>query len=59
VTSVEERLWDGIVEEARHFGYVPSYNSDLFQLLACILAYYKVRGTTPEKMIGAVHAGKN
>lgn len=52
MTLIEERLWDRIVKEAEQFGGVPSYHSDLFSLLACILAYYKVRGGTPEKMIG-------
>ena len=46
--QLEARLWDLLQYEADHA--IIAYNSDIFHLLAVILAYYQVRGTSPTQM---------
>lgn len=48
----EENLWIELGEQASRFSVLTSHNSDVFALLAAILAYYESRGTSPEQMIG-------
>ena len=43
---------DEIEEQCFQFSTIPSHNSDLFALLGWILAFYEVRGRSPEMMIG-------
>ena len=50
-TEQAERLWALIAKECD--GFLIAHRSDLFELLATILAYYEARGTTPEQMIGS------
>jgi hypothetical protein len=50
-TIVEDCLWARIEDEADKF--IIAHHSDLFHLLALILAYYQVRGTTPEQMVAS------
>lgn len=47
----EDQLWDEVIYRADHFGAGIGYRSDLFLLLATILAYYKSRGTEPSDML--------
>lgn len=49
--SIQEwKLWHYLTEE---MGMNPGfYRSDVFELLAAILAYYQARGTSPEQMLG-------
>ena len=49
--TVEERAWATVAQLANQFGVHHSHRSDLFILLAAILAYYKVRGTEPQDML--------
>ena len=51
MTAPEEYIWSLIARDADRF--ILATNSDLFQLLATILAYYQVRGTSPEEMIAS------
>jgi len=50
--SLEDRLWMAIERESHAFCALRDHRSDLFSLLAYILAFYEVRGTRPEQMIG-------
>lgn len=45
----ERKLLDEIIRRGGLM--ICAYNSDIFALLACILAYYEVRGSTAEEMI--------
>lgn len=48
----EIRLFQQIKKEAANLAYQPyTYNSQIWELLGTILAYYDERGTSPEKMI--------
>lgn len=48
-TPQSERLWSLIATEADRFQV--AHRSDLFELLATILAYYAARGTSPDVML--------
>lgn len=47
--EAENALWQEITKRGELM--VCAYRSDLFELLACILAYYEVAGTPAEQMI--------
>lgn len=47
--TAEDWLWKEMTRRGELM--VCAYNSDVFDLLACILAYYEVRGTPAEQMI--------
>ncbi len=49
----EDELWKQIEKEADYVGSTAAHNSDVFSLLATILAYYQSRGTLPEQMISS------
>lgn len=44
-------LWNDACVAMREFDKDMSHNSDLFSVLARIMAYYQARGTPPEQMI--------
>lgn len=52
--TLEDELWAEVEDQCDRFVLATSHPSDLFALLACILALYQVRGTEPEVMIGPV-----
>ena len=49
--KTEQQLWDSMQYAARYAGSHGAYRSDVFSLLAAILAYYKARGTEPQDML--------
>jgi hypothetical protein len=44
-------MWNDMQEACAYAGSHNAFNSDVFAALAAILAYYKVRGTEPHKML--------
>lgn len=50
MTNQEEKALRALEAQARFVGE-GAYGSDIFALLARILAYYRVRGTPPEEMV--------
>ena len=50
LTMTEDELWTAMQTQAEFVGH-GAYRSDVFTLLALILAYYKSRGTEPAEML--------